>query len=141
MQRFMRQKRHLGHISTHFNTFLAWVETRGHRASYEMYDVHDVHDLDRSGGGGPRFSILDSEPGTKFQSDYCTYYYNNTTLRTVPKCALPGESKYALRVVGDTWGGRRYGPVPRGKSLPGPTVGLPRLKARKKGSCRSCSSL
>ena len=29
----------------HFNTFLAWVETRGHRASYEMYDVHD---LDRS---------------------------------------------------------------------------------------------
>jgi hypothetical protein len=24
----------------HFNTFLAWVETRGHRASYEMYDVH-----------------------------------------------------------------------------------------------------
>ena len=35
----------------HFNTFLAWVETRGHRASYEMYDVHDVHDLDRSGAG------------------------------------------------------------------------------------------
>ena len=33
----------------HFNTFLAWVESRGHRASYEMYDVHDVHDLDRSG--------------------------------------------------------------------------------------------
>jgi hypothetical protein len=31
----------------HFNTFLAWVKTRGHRASYEMYDVHDVHDLDR----------------------------------------------------------------------------------------------
>jgi hypothetical protein len=33
------------------NTFLAWVETRGHRASYEMYDVHNVHDLDRSGAG------------------------------------------------------------------------------------------
>ena len=32
----------------HFNTFLAWVETRGHRASYEMYDVHD---LDRPGAG------------------------------------------------------------------------------------------
>ena len=44
----------------HFNTFLAWVETRGHRASYEMYDVHDVHDLDRSGAGrGP-----DLEPHT-----------------------------------------------------------------------------
>jgi hypothetical protein len=24
--------------ATHFNTFLAWVETRGHRASYEMYE-------------------------------------------------------------------------------------------------------
>ena len=38
----------------HFNTFLAWVETRGHRASYEMYDVHDVHDLDRSGAARSR---------------------------------------------------------------------------------------
>jgi hypothetical protein len=35
----------------HFNTFLAWVKTRGHRASYEMYDVHDVHDLDRVRAG------------------------------------------------------------------------------------------
>ena len=35
----------------HFNTFLAWVETRGHRASYEMYDIHDVLDLDCSGAG------------------------------------------------------------------------------------------
>jgi hypothetical protein len=35
----------------HFNTFLAWVETPGHRASYEMYDVHDVHDIERSGAG------------------------------------------------------------------------------------------
>ena len=23
-----------------FNTFLEWVETRGHRASHEMYDVY-----------------------------------------------------------------------------------------------------
>ena len=29
----------------HFNTFLARVETCGHRASYEMHDVHDVHSL------------------------------------------------------------------------------------------------
>ena len=36
----------------HFNTFLAWVETRGHRASYEMYDVHVTSmTFDRSGAG------------------------------------------------------------------------------------------
>ena len=51
----------------HFNTFLAWVETRGHRASYEMYDVHDVHDLDRS-GAGPISSPIHKKKNSKFQS-------------------------------------------------------------------------
>ena len=61
----------------HFNTFLAWVETRGHRASYEMYDVHDVHDLDRS-GAGPISSPIHKKKNflifffSEFQSD-CRY--------------------------------------------------------------------
>tara|TARA_B100001142_G_scaffold254016_1_gene254882 strand:+ start:203 stop:400 length:198 start_codon:yes stop_codon:yes gene_type:complete len=40
MQRFMRQKRHLGHISTHF-----WHGSRPVviEPSYDFYDVH-VHD-------------------------------------------------------------------------------------------------
>ena len=66
----------------HFNTFLAWVETRGHRASYEMYDVHDVHDLDCF------FLIILFFEISKRQSGR----------------AHPGESKNALRVVGGAWG-------------------------------------
>ena len=48
MQRFMRQKRHLGHISTHFWHGSRPVVIGPHT---KCNDVHDVHDLDRSGAG------------------------------------------------------------------------------------------
>ena len=79
----------------HFNTFLAWVETRGHRASYEMYDVHDVHDLDRSGAQAPY-------PVHK-KIIFFNFYFFEIPKR-LPVCAHPGESKNALRVVGGAWG-------------------------------------
>ena len=91
----------------HFNTFLAWVETRGHRASYEMYDVHDVHDLDRS-GAGPISSPIHKKKNSKFQS------------------ASPEELIQENRNMPSEWlgvhGGRSYGPVSRGKSTPSPAV-------------------
>ena len=68
----------------HFNTFLAWVETRGHRASYKMYDVHDVPSL-------PKKII------------FFNFYFFEIPKR-LPLCAHPGESKNALRVVGGAWG-------------------------------------
>ena len=80
----------------HFNTFLAWVETRGHRASYEMYDVHDVHDLDRS-GAGPISSPIHKK------IIFFNFYFFEISKR-LPLCAHPGESKNALRVVGGAWG-------------------------------------
>ena len=80
----------------HFNTFLAWVETRGHRASYEMYDVHDVHDLDRSGAGPI------SSPIHKKKKNLIFFFFGIP--KRLPVCAHPGESKNALRVVGGAWG-------------------------------------
>ena len=80
----------------HFNTFLAWVETRGHRASYEMYDVHDVHDLDRSGAGPI------SSPIHKKKKNFNFFFFGIP--KRLPVCAHPGESKNALRVVGGAWG-------------------------------------
>ena len=46
MQRFMRQKRHLCHISPHF-----WHGSPWSSGLILNVDVHDVHELDRSGAG------------------------------------------------------------------------------------------
>jgi hypothetical protein len=86
----------------HFNTFLAWVETRGHRASYEMYDVHDVHDLDRS-GAGPFSSPIPIQYPVHKKIIFFNFYFFEIPKR-LPLCAHPGESKNALRVVGADWG-------------------------------------
>ena len=74
-----------------------------------MHDVHDVHDLDRSGAGcGP-----DLEP-------YTLNFFSK----------IQSDRRYVLiqenRKMSPEWlgvhGGRSYGPVSRGSSLPGPAV-------------------
>jgi hypothetical protein len=103
MQRFMRQKRHLGHISTHFwhgsRPVVIGPHTKCMTSMTSMTSTAQVR------GAGPLSTL---EPHTKkilflfclifififskFQSD-CRYI-----------CAHPGESKNALRVVGNAWG-------------------------------------
>ena len=97
----------------HFNTFLAWVETRGHRASYEMYDVHDVHDLDRS-GAGPISNPIHKN------------FFKKLFIFSKFQSVCPKEIIQENRKMPSEWlgvhGGRSYGPSPRGSSLPSPAV-------------------
>ena len=85
----------------HFNTFLAWVETRGHRASHEMYDVH----LDRS-GAGPISSPIPGTRNSKATAGMCSS-------RRIEKCPQNGWG---------CMGGQSYGASSRGSCTPGPAA-------------------
>ena len=96
----------------HFNTFLAWVETRGHRASYEMYDVHDVHDLDCS-GAGPISSPIPIHTYIYYIRKLFLFFFRKSSSWRIEKCPQSGWG----------WMGcRSYGGSPRGSSLPSPAV-------------------
>ena len=110
MQRFMRQKRHLGHISTHFwhgsRPVVIGPHTKCMTSMTSMTSTARVRARSRAPYIRKLFFLIFIF--SKFQSD-CWY-------------GLIQENRKMPSEWLGVHGGRSYGPSPRGKSLPGPAV-------------------
>ena len=116
MQRFMRQKRHLGHISTHFwhgsRPVVIGPHTKCMTSMTSMTSTARVRARSRAPYIRKLFFLIFIF--SKFQS------------------VSPEELILENRKMPSEWlgvhGGRSYGPVPRGSSLPGPAVYIIEVK-------------
>ena len=110
MQRFMRQKRHLGHISTHFwhgsRPVVIGPHTKCMTSMTSMTSTARVRARSRAPYIRKLFFLIFIF--SKFQSD-CWY-------------GLIQENRKMPSEWLGVHGGRSYGPSPRGSSIPGPAV-------------------